>query len=107
MQTNFCLCCMAFVLLYTAQVLLMSLLELYPGASRVVVGQSYLYLSFFQCFARTHNVSSLQKDEAQKVILCIHGCGLEHGYLCEMMEALNVPLADTPVSSSFVLRVQH
>jgi hypothetical protein len=46
MQTNFCLCCMAFVLLYTAQVLLMSLLELYPGASRVVVDQSYLYLSF-------------------------------------------------------------
>jgi hypothetical protein len=39
--------------------------------------------------------------------VCIHGCGLEQGYLCEMMEALNVPLADTPVSSSFVLRVQH
>jgi hypothetical protein len=46
MQTNFCLRCMAFVLLYIAQVLLMSLLELYPRASRVVVGQSYLYLSF-------------------------------------------------------------
>jgi len=37
---------MAFVLLYTAQVLLMRLLELYPRASRVVVGQSYIYLSF-------------------------------------------------------------
>lgn len=46
MQTNFCLRCMAFVLLYTAQVLLMRLLELYPGTSRVVVGQSYIYLSF-------------------------------------------------------------
>lgn len=46
MQTNFCLRCMAFVLLYTAQVLLMRLLELYPRASRVVVGQSYIYLSF-------------------------------------------------------------
>jgi hypothetical protein len=46
MQTNFCLCCMAFVLLYTTQVLLMRLLELYPGASRVAVGQSYIYLSF-------------------------------------------------------------
>ncbi|PWZ12312.1 Glucose-induced degradation protein 4 [Zea mays] len=48
-------------------------------------------------FAGTQNVSSLQKDEAWKVNVRIHGCDLEQGYLCGTMEALNVPLADTPV----------
>ncbi|OEL19185.1 hypothetical protein BAE44_0019797, partial [Dichanthelium oligosanthes] len=61
------------------------------------------FVSFFQCFAGTQNVSSLQKDEAWKVNVRIHGCDLEQGYLCGTMEALNVPLADTPVSNSFVL----
>ncbi|KAL5650594.1 hypothetical protein ACJX0J_041403, partial [Zea mays] len=42
------------------------------------------------------NVSSLQKDEAWKVNVHIHDCDLEQGYLCGTMEALNVPLADTP-----------
>ncbi|XP_047059962.1 glucose-induced degradation protein 4 homolog [Lolium rigidum] len=50
-----------------------------------------------RCFAGTQNVSSLQKDEAWKVNVRIHGCDLEQGYLCGTMEALNVPLADTPV----------
>ncbi|XBI24561.1 hypothetical protein VPH35_049644 [Triticum aestivum] len=50
-----------------------------------------------RCFAGTQNVSSLQKDEAWKVNVRIHGCDIEQGYLCGTMEALNVPLADTPV----------
>ncbi|KAE8788918.1 glucose-induced degradation protein 4 [Hordeum vulgare] len=50
-----------------------------------------------RCFAGTQNVSSLQKDEAWKVNVRIHGCDMEQGYLCGTMEALNVPLADTPV----------
>ncbi|XP_020103659.1 glucose-induced degradation protein 4 homolog [Ananas comosus] len=54
-------------------------------------------LSVGRCFAGTQNVSSFQKDEAWKVNVRIHGCDLEHGYLCGTMEALNVPLADTPV----------
>jgi hypothetical protein len=58
---------------------------------------------FVQCFAGTQNVSSLQKDEAWKVNVRIHGCDLEQGYLCGTMEALNVPLADTPVRNSFLL----
>jgi hypothetical protein len=57
-----------------------------------------LIVCFFQSFAGTQNVSSLQKDEAWKVNVRIHGCDLEQGYLCGTMEALNVPLADTPVS---------
>ncbi|XP_026663722.2 glucose-induced degradation protein 4 homolog isoform X4 [Phoenix dactylifera] len=48
-------------------------------------------------FAGTQNVSSLQKDEAWKVNVRIQGCDLDNGYLCGTMEALNVPLADTPV----------
>ena len=36
----------------------------------------------------------------------IHGCDLEQGYLCGTMEALNVPLADTPVSNLFALPLQ-
>nr|ACG33607.1 hypothetical protein [Zea mays] len=54
-------------------------------------------LSAGRSFAGTQNVSSLQKDEAWKVNVRIHGCDLEQGYLCGTMEALNVPLADTPV----------
>lgn len=54
-----------------------------------------------QAFAGTQNVSSVQKDEAWRVNVRIQGCDLEHGYLCGTMEALNVPLADTPVSSLF------
>ncbi|KAF8780755.1 hypothetical protein HU200_001185 [Digitaria exilis] len=56
----------------------------------------------WDCFAGTQNVSSLQKDEAWKVNVRIHGCDLEQGYLCGTMEALNVPLADTPVSSDLL-----
>ncbi|KAL0347334.1 UNVERIFIED_CONTAM: Transcription factor CYCLOIDEA [Sesamum calycinum] len=54
----------------------------------------------FKCWAgvlRTQNVSSLQKDEAWRVNVRIQGCDLDHGYLCGTMEALNVPMADTPV----------
>lgn len=52
-----------------------------------------------QTFSGTQNVSSLQneKDEAWRVNVCIQGCDLDHGYLCGTMEALNVPMADTPV----------
>ncbi|PNX96582.1 hypothetical protein L195_g019791, partial [Trifolium pratense] len=50
-----------------------------------------------QAFSGTQNVSSLQKDEAWRVNVRIQGCDLEHGYLCGTMEALNVPMADTPV----------
>ncbi|KAM5560185.1 hypothetical protein ABKV19_021379 [Rosa sericea] len=48
-------------------------------------------------FSGTQNVSSLQKDEAWRVNVRIQGCDLENGYLCGTMEALNVPMADTPV----------
>lgn len=58
-------------------------------------------LIFSQAFSGTQNVSSAQKDEAWRVNVRIQGCDLEHGYLCGTMEALNVPMADTPVSSSF------
>lgn len=56
-----------------------------------------------QTFSGTQNVSSLQneKDEAWRVNVCIQGCDLDHGYLCGTMEALNVPMADTPVSWIF------
>lgn len=50
-----------------------------------------------QAFFGTQNVSSLQKDEAWRVNVRIQGCDLDHGYLCGTMEALNVPMADTPV----------
>jgi glucose-induced degradation protein 4 len=62
----------------------------------VVYLQDVLY---FQAFSGTQNVSSLQKDEAWRVNVRIQGCDLEHGYLCGSMEALNVPMADTPVSN--------
>ena len=55
----------------------------------------------WQAFSGTQNVSSLQKDEAWRVNVRIQGCDLEHGYLCGTMEALNVPMADTPVRSFF------
>lgn len=53
--------------------------------------------NLLQAFSGTQNVSSLQKDEAWRVNVCIQGCDLDHGYLCGTMEALNVPMADTPV----------
>ena len=52
-----------------------------------------------QAFSGTQNVSSLLKEEAWRVNVRIQGCDLEHGYLCGTMEALNVPMADTPVSA--------
>ena len=55
-----------------------------------------------QAFSGTQNVSSIQKDEAWRVNVRIQGCDLEHGYLCGTMEALNVPMADTPVSTSSI-----
>uniref|UniRef100_A0A7N0VEA7 Glucose-induced degradation protein 4 homolog n=1 Tax=Kalanchoe fedtschenkoi TaxID=63787 RepID=A0A7N0VEA7_KALFE len=54
-------------------------------------------LSVGQAFTGTQNVSSLQKDEAWRVNVRIQGCDLDRGYLCGTMEALNVPMADTPV----------
>lgn len=54
-------------------------------------------LSVGQAFSGTQNVSSVQRDEAWRVNVRIQGCDLEHGYLCGTMEALNVPMADTPV----------
>ncbi|XP_039030860.1 uncharacterized protein LOC120165399 [Hibiscus syriacus] len=59
---------------------------------------AYTLLSVGQTFSCTQNVSSLQKEEAWRVNVRIQGCDLEHGYLCGTMEALNVPMADTPVS---------
>lgn len=56
----------------------------------------------WQAFSGTQNVSSLQKDEAWRVNVWIQGCDLEYGYLCGTMEALNVPMADTPVRSFFL-----
>ncbi|KAF3788181.1 Glucose-induced degradation protein [Nymphaea thermarum] len=54
-------------------------------------------LSVGQAFSGTQNVSNVLKDEAWRVNVRIQGCDFEHGYLCGTMEALNVPLADTPV----------
>ncbi|KAI5391829.1 hypothetical protein KIW84_076576 [Lathyrus oleraceus] len=59
--------------------------------------QSCTLLCAGQAFSGTQNVSSLQKDEAWRVNVRLQGCDLEHGYLCGTMEALNVPMADTPV----------
>lgn len=59
--------------------------------------QACTLLSVGQTFSGTQNVSGLQKDEAWRVNVCVQGCDLEHGYLCGTMEALNVPMADTPV----------
>ncbi|KAK9069311.1 hypothetical protein SSX86_013427 [Deinandra increscens subsp. villosa] len=54
-------------------------------------------LSVGQTFSGTQNVSSPQKEEAWRVNVRIQGCDLNHGYVCGTMEALNVPMADTPV----------
>ncbi|KAK8464507.1 hypothetical protein PHAVU_010G015600 [Phaseolus vulgaris] len=59
--------------------------------------QTCSLLGVGQAFSGTQNVSSVQKDEAWRVNVRIQGCDLEHGYLCGTMEALNVPMADTPV----------
>ncbi|KAL9840214.1 putative vacuolar import/degradation protein Vid24 [Arabidopsis thaliana] len=48
-------------------------------------------------FSGTQNVSNQHKEEAWRVNVQIQGIDLEHGYLCGTMEALNVPMADTPV----------
>ena len=69
---------------------------------------SYALFNFFvvglkQAFSGTQNVSSIQKDEAWRVNVRIQGCDLDHGYLCGTMEALNVPMADTPVRYHFLL----
>lgn len=61
----------------------------------------------WQAFSGTQNVSSLQKEEAWRVNVRIQGCDLEHGYLCGTMEALNVPMADTPVRSFCFSSVGH
>lgn len=53
---------------------------------------------YLQTFSGTQNVSNVQKDEAWRVNVRIQGCDLDHGYLCGTMEALNVPMADTPVT---------
>ncbi|KAJ0028700.1 hypothetical protein Pint_35384 [Pistacia integerrima] len=63
-------------------------------------------LSVGQAFSGTQNVSNLQKEEAWRVNVRIQGCDLEHGYLCGTMEALNVPMADTPVSVIFFSQQQ-
>ncbi|XP_062096907.1 uncharacterized protein LOC133802581 [Humulus lupulus] len=65
--------------------------------------QACTLLSVGQTFSGTQNVSGLKKDEAWRVNVCIQGCDLEHGYLCGTMEALNVPMADTPVRNLFSL----
>ncbi|KAK2972328.1 hypothetical protein RJ640_014386 [Escallonia rubra] len=69
-----------------------------PGAN---VGhaspQACALLGVGQAFSGTQNVSSPQKDEAWRVNVRIQGFDLDHGYLCGTMEALNVPMADTPV----------
>lgn len=59
--------------------------------------------TLLQAFSGTQNVSSQQKDEAWRVNVRIQGCDLDHGYLCGTMEALNVPMADTPVIENFCL----
>lgn len=59
---------------------------------------AYIFFLFMlQAFSGTQNVSNQQKEEAWRVNVQIQGVDLEHGYLCGTMEALNVPMADTPV----------
>jgi hypothetical protein len=55
------------------------------------------FYAVLQAFSGTQNVSNQQKEEAWRVNVQIQGIDLEHGYLCGTMEALNVPMADTPV----------
>lgn len=59
------------------------------------------HVTLLQAFSGTQNVSSLQKEEAWRVNVRIQGLDLDHGYLCGTMEALNVPMADTPVSGFY------
>lgn len=59
---------------------------------------AYAHVFMLQAFSGTQNVSNQQKEEAWRVNVQIQGIDLEHGYLCGTMEALNVPMADTPVS---------
>lgn len=44
-------------------------------------------------------MSNMQKDEAWKVNVRLQGVDMQSGYLCGSMEALNVPAAETPVTS--------
>ncbi|KAL9256346.1 Glucose-induced degradation protein 4-like protein, partial [Drosera capensis] len=67
------------------------------SASGQTFPQACSLLSVGQAFSGTQNVSSGQKDEAWRVNVRIQGCDLESGYLYGTMEALNVPMADTPV----------
>lgn len=67
----------------------------------------YLLVLHFQAFSGTQNVSSLQKDEAWRVNVRLQGCDLEHGYLCGTMEALNVPMADTPVRNLSLVHISY
>ncbi|MCD7464052.1 hypothetical protein HAX54_051971 [Datura stramonium] len=67
------------------------------GTSGNTLPSACTLLSVGQAFSGTQNVSSQQKDEAWRVNVRIQGCDLDHGYLCGTMEALNVPMADTPV----------
>ncbi|KAF3643161.1 putative delta-1-pyrroline-5-carboxylate synthase-like isoform X1 [Capsicum annuum] len=70
----------------------------FSGCKNPEVKQCRPFLkSHLQAFSGTQNVSSQQKDEAWRVNVRIQGCDLDHGYLCGTMEALNVPMADTPV----------
>ncbi|KAL8140654.1 hypothetical protein V2J09_006675 [Rumex salicifolius] len=68
-----------------------------PACTLLSVGQNLTLLPVIQAFSGTQNVSSVQKDEAWRVNVRIQGVDLDHGYLCGTMEALNVPMADTPV----------
>ncbi|CAK9149269.1 unnamed protein product, partial [Ilex paraguariensis] len=73
------------------------------GRIRVIeVALSMQYLEKFSnawsiAFSGTQNFSILRKDEAWRVNVRIQGCDLNHGYLCGTMEALDVPMADSPV----------
>lgn len=67
------------------------------GTQGSTMPQPCALLSAGQTFSGTQNVSNQQKDEAWRVNVQIQGCDLDHGYLCGTMEALNVPMADTPV----------
>ncbi|CAH9131741.1 unnamed protein product [Cuscuta epithymum] len=67
------------------------------GTQGNTMPQPCTLLSAGQAFSGTQNVSNQQKDEAWRVNVRIQGCDLDHGYLCGTMEALNVPMADTPV----------
>ncbi|KAK4745963.1 hypothetical protein SAY87_012275 [Trapa incisa] len=75
------------------------------GDSGSTCPQPCTLLSVGQAFSGTQNVSNKHIDEAWRVNVRIQGCDLDHGYLCGTMEALNVPMADTPVPQANVLKV--